>query len=933
MTHQSEQQMEDTLINQLEKLGFSHIAIEDSDALRANLKMQLEKFNETKFSDNEFTKILNHLNKGDRFQKAKNLRDRFVFKCDDESEKYIKFFNMDKWCKNEYQVAQQITQVGRYENRYDVTLLINGLPLVQIELKRRGVELKEAFNQIQRYHKHSYSGSLFEFVQVFVVSNGVNTKYFSNNPKQSFEQTFFWTDEDNKSINLIEDFTEVFLDKCAISQMIAEYIVLAESLKIPMVLRPYQYYAVKKIVERVKESNKNGYIWHTTGSGKTLTSFKASQILSRIPEVKKILFVVDRKDLDIQTTKEFNSFSDGSVDGTDKTKTLVEQLRDPNRKLIVTTIQKLDRAVSRDSYLKQFDYLKDEKVVIIFDECHRSQFGKTHSHIKSFFKKSQLFGFTGTPIFADNSVGGVTTADVFEESLYKYIITNAIADNNVLGFSVEYVGKYKQKDQDVLDMDIFSDTEVEGINTREVFEDERRLEKITDYVLADWKRKTKDGKFNALFAITNVDVLKKYYTLFKEKKTGNFTIATIFTYRANEDESADMLDGDVFMDADDVVNQHSRDFLESCIGDYNDQFGTNYSTDRFYDYYKDLQNRIKTKEVDLVLVVNMFLTGFDGPRLNTLFVDKNLRYHGLIQAYSRTNRLLNSDKPHGNIISFRNLKKATDKALALFGDESAKEIVFKKPYTAQKEEFEEKLKELREKVPEVSAIDEMQSEEEKAGFVKAFRDLLRIKSSLETFAEFSFEDLGISEQEFFDYQSKYLDVYEDRKNKDAKELESILDQIDFELELIGRDVVNFDYIIKLIAGLKDITSDIVREKKTEEILKIFDRDIKLRKKKDLIRKFIEENLPNVSKSDDVEKAFEKFWNSERADMLRSFAENENIEMEDLDNLIGEYLYTQRVPLGDDIVALLPNTPRLLERRGIIKRIKEAIIEIVDVFEW
>lgn len=622
MTHQSEQQMEDTLINQLEKLGFSHIAIEDSDALRANLKMQLEKFNETKFSDNEFTKILNHLNKGDRFQKAKNLRDRFVFKCDDESEKYIKFFNMDKWCKNEYQVAQQITQVGRYENRYDVTLLINGLPLVQIELKRRGVELKEAFNQIQRYHKHSYSGSLFEFVQVFVVSNGVNTKYFSNNPKQSFEQTFFWTDEDNKSINLIEDFTEVFLDKCAISQMIAEYIVLAESLKIPMVLRPYQYYAVKKIVERVKESNKNGYIWHTTGSGKTLTSFKASQILSRIPEVKKILFVVDRKDLDIQTTKEFNSFSDGSVDGTDKTKTLVEQLRDPNRKLIVTTIQKLDRAVSRDSYLKQFDYLKDEKVVIIFDECHRSQFGKTHSHIKSFFKKSQLFGFTGTPIFADNSVGGVTTADVFEESLYKYIITNAIADNNVLGFSVEYVGKYKQKDQDVLDMDIFSDTEVEGINTREVFEDERRLEKITDYVLADWKRKTKDGKFNALFAITNVDVLKKYYTLFKEKKTGNFTIATIFTYRANEDESADMLDGDVFMDADDVVNQHSRDFLESCIGDYNDQFGTNYSTDRFYDYYKDLQNRIKTKEVDLVLVVNMFLTGFDGPRLNTLFVDK-----------------------------------------------------------------------------------------------------------------------------------------------------------------------------------------------------------------------------------------------------------------------------------------------------------------------
>jgi len=435
MTHQSELQLEKTLIEQLRRLGFAPVILEDTNALIANLRAQLEKFNKTTFSDTEFARILNHLNKGDRFQKAKTLRDRFVLARDDESTFWVRFFNMEQWCKNEYQVTHQITQTGRYENRYDVTLLINGLPLVHIELKRRGIEMKEAFNQIQRYHKHSFTGTLFEYVQIFVVSNGVNTKYFANNPKQSFEQTFYWTDEKNNKINQLDKFADVFLEKCTVSEMIAEYIVLAESLQIPMTLRPYQYYAVRAIERRVRESDKNGYIWHTTGSGKTLTSYKASQILSRMPEVKKVLFVVDRKDLDIQTTKEFNSFSDGSVDGTNNTRNLVAQLTDPNRKLIVTTIQKLDIAIGRDTYLEQFANLADEKVVVIFDECHRSQFGQTHARIKGFFKKAQLFGFTGTPIFADNNVGGVTTADVFGECLHKYIITNAISDNNVLGFA------------------------------------------------------------------------------------------------------------------------------------------------------------------------------------------------------------------------------------------------------------------------------------------------------------------------------------------------------------------------------------------------------------------------------------------------------------------------------------------------------------------
>lgn len=933
MTHQSEAQLEKSLIERLNRLGFASMEIEDADALQKNLRAQLEKFNGTIFSDAEFSRIQNHLNKGDRFNKAKTLRDRFALKRDNEETFFVRFFNMEQWCKNEYQVTHQITQKGRYENRYDVTLLINGLPLVQIELKRRGVEMKEAFNQIQRYHKHSFSGTLFEYAQIFVISNGVNTKYFSNNPKQSFEQTFFWTDEQNRKVTKLDEFADVFLEKCAISEMITEFIVLAESLSIPMALRPYQYYAVKAIEKRVKESDKNGYIWHTTGSGKTLTSFKASQILSQMPEVRKVLFVVDRKDLDIQTTKEFNSFSDGSVDGTDNTRHLVNQLEDKKRKLIVTTIQKLDIAIGRQAYLQQFEYLTDEKVVVIFDECHRSQFGQTHARIKNFFKKSQLFGFTGTPIFADNNVGGVTTADVFGECLHRYIITHAISDDNVLGFAVEYVGKYKQKDSDTLDADIFADSMVEGIDTREVLESADRLEKISDYVLEDWKRKTKNGKFNALFAVSRIEVLKKYYELFKKKKAENFKVATIFTYQANEEDevSTEMLDADVFGTEGVPVNQHSRDFLEDCIRDYNETFSTNFSTDRFYDYYRDLQKRIKNKEIDLVLVVNMFLTGFDSPRLNTLYVDKNLRYHGLIQAYSRTNRLLNSDKPHGNIVSFRNLKLATDKALALFGDENAKEIVFKKPYEKQKEEFEKKLSELRAKVPTVESVNELKGEEEKAEFIKSFRDLLRIKSLLETFAEFSFSDLGISEQEFYDYQSKYLDIYEERKN--GTDSESILDQIDFELELTVRDVIDFDYIIQLIAGLKNISSKAARDKKTEEILRLFDRDVKLRKKKDLIKKFIEESLPKIAKADEVEKSFAQFWESQRSESLRNIAEAENIPLEKMEQLIGEYLYTQKLPQGEEIIEMLPRRPRIMEYHGIVDRIKSAIENIVDMFEW
>lgn len=935
MSYQSEQQLENILIKQLNTLGFESVIIADTHELEANLKLQLELFNKTSFSDAEFGRILTYLMRGTRFQKAKMLRDRYALMRDNGDTDSIQFFNSNQWCKNEYQVAQQITQTGSYQNRYDVTLLINGLPLVQIELKRRGVEMKEAFNQIQRYQKHSFTGSLFEYTQIFVISNGVNTKYFANNPAQSFEQTFFWTDENNTKIAGLAEFADVFLEKCKVSEMIAKFIVLSESHQIPMILRPYQYYAVRGIVNRVKESDKNGYIWHTTGSGKTLTSFKTSQLLTAIPEISQVIFVVDRKDLDNQTTKEFNSFSAGSVDGTNNTSNLVEQLADPSRKLIVTTIQKLDRAIKHERYKTKLKDAAAQKVVIIFDECHRSQFGDTHKAIKAYFAKAQLFGFTGTPILSENAVGSVTTKDVFDDCLHKYLITHAISDGNVLGFAVEYVGRYTHKSDRVIEADIDADILVPGIDTKGVLESDARIHKISAYIMQDWKVKTKNGRFNAMFATPSIDVLKKYYTKLSAIKPEGFKIATIFSYQANEDlgvEEDTAVDDEGESYTTTTTKEHSRDFLERCIGEYNQDFGTNYSTNTYYDYYKNLQKRIKLKEVDLVLVVGMFLTGFDSKRLNTLYVDKNLQYHGLIQAYSRTNRLLDSTKPHGNIVSFRNLKKATDEALRLFGDENAQDVVFKKPYEEHKIDFEEQVATLKSHVPTVGDVDSLRGDEEKLVFVKVFRNMLRIKASLETYSEFDFGELGISEQEFFDYQSKYLDINEGLK-VGAQETASVLDDIDFELELTSRDVINFDYIIQLIAGLKDITSDAIRSKKTEEILALFDRDARLRKKKELIRQFIENQLPLLEDGEHVSEQFDKFWSDERLNTLTKIAEREHIPLASMQHLIDSYLYTQKLPKESQITDMLEVKPKIMERQGIMDRIKAAIQEIAEVFEW
>lgn len=938
MSKQSEAVLEDNLVKQLVGLEYEKVSIKDDIALEANLKTQLEKHNDFIMSESEFKRVLNHLNKGSVFEKAMILRDKFVLLLDDGTTKYIEFLDSEHWCQNLFQVSHQITVDGVYKNRYDVTLLINGLPLVQIELKRRGLEIKEAFNQINRYQRHSYASNsaLFNYVQIFVISNGVNTKYYSNNRKQSFKQTFFWADENNKNITNLEEFTDVFLERCHLSKMICKYIVLAQVPKILMILRPYQFHATEAIIDRVENSDKNGYIWHTTGSGKTLTSFKTSQILMKLPHVEKVVFVVDRKDLDFQTTKEFNSFSDGSVDGTDNTQALVKQFSN-DTKLIVTTIQKLNTAISKKQYLEKMQKLQDKHIVFIFDECHRSQFGDTHLAITKFFKKNQMIGFTGTPIFVENAVGNKlgkrTTRELFEDCLHKYVITDAIGDDNVLKFSIEYVGRYKEKNESASNIDI----DVEEIDTKELLESQDRLNKITDYIIANHPRKTHSGDFTAMMCVSSVDVLTKYYELF-ESKNHNLKIATIFSYSTNEDDKdangmyeLDESDGASVDEA--HINMHSRDKLESYIGDYNKTFGTAFSTkdsQSYYNYYNDISQRVKRKEIDILLVVNMFLTGFDSPTLNTLYVDKNLKYHGLIQAYSRTNRILNEKKSQGNIVCFRNLKKSTDDAIALFSNKNAKDIIIMKPYDEYVKLFNEAFTELQNITPSVESVDELNDENSQLAFIKAFRNIMRLKNILDSFSDFKWSDLSMSEQQFEDYKSKYLDMYEEIKTKTEKEKVSILEDVDFELELIHKDEINVVYILQLLARYKDADE---KDKQTHKnnIMTIINGQAHLRSKKELIEKFINENMMNISDSDNIENEFEKFWEHEKELAYDELCSEENLDCTEVRKVVDTYVYEERKPLKDDIFKTLNFKPKYMQRKQIIPRVLDKVVAFVDKF--
>lgn len=934
---QPEGELENKLIEALVKMGYKYVPIKDETALVANLKKQIEKHNNLSLSDKEFAQVLNHLNKGNIWDKAKILRDKMQLTKEDGKSVYIEFLNTEGWCQNEFQVTNQITVEGSYKNRYDVTILINGLPLAQIELKRRGLQLKEAFNQTNRYQRHSYNANeaLFQYIQIFVISNGVNTKYYSNNAKQTFNQTFFWSDQNNKLITDLFAFTDVFLEPCHLSKMITRYVVLAEAKKILMVLRPYQYFAVETIIDRVKNSTKNGYIWHTTGSGKTLTSFKASQVLMNQAGVHKVVFVVDRKDLDYQTQIEFNSFSDGSVDGTNNTNKLVQQFTD-DTKLIVTTIQKLHNAISKKQYLARMEKQKDKRIIFIFDECHRTQFGKTHGAIKAFFTNNQMFGFTGTPIFKDNaaSYDGLkrTTKDLFEQCLHKYVITDAIKDNNVLKFSVEYVGKYKQKDsKNEIDIN------VEAIDTKELLESNLRIDKISDYIIANHDRKTHSKAFTAMFCVSSIDMLTKYYENFAKKKADgkhNLRIATIFSFTANEDDkdANGLLDTDVLDDSV-PVNLHSRDKLDKYIADYNKMFGTKHSTkdsQAFYNYYNEISMRVRKREVDILLVVNMFLTGFDSPTLSTMYVDKNLKHHGLIQAFSRTNRILDEKKSHGNIVCFRNLKAATDDAITLFSNKDAIEEIILKPYKDYVARFNQVYKDLLAVVPTIGSVDDLPSEVEQLEFIKHFRELIKIKNVLGTFADFKEEDLQIPEQDFEDYKSKYLDLHDKVKTSTQKEKVSILEDVDFELELIHRDEINVAYILALLVKLKTATQA-EQDKKRREITELLEGQVQLRSKRKLIEKFINENIPNIIDTDQVENEFEEFWNIEREKALSELCETEKIDNEKLRNVVSEYLFAQRLPLTADIDNMLEIKPKLLERKAVFARIKDKINEFINTF--
>lgn len=962
MSTQPEALLEAQLLSQLRGMGYAPVVIQDDAALLANLQAQLEAFNGTTFSERDMTRILNHLQKGTLYDRSKILRDRYALEREDGTVSYVRFFDAGNPAANKWQVTQQVTNIGSYTNRYDVTILCNGLPVVQVELKRSGLEVKEAFNQVLRYKRHSYwaNGGLFQYIQLFAISNGVNTKYYVNNPTEAltFAQTFYWTDEHSRRKSELKDFAADLLSIPRLGRMLGHYVVLNDRDKRLMVLRPYQVYAVEAIVDKVRKYtpvagaervNNHGYIWHTTGSGKTLTSFKASQVIMGLPEVAKVVFVVDRKDLDYKTMEDFNDYKEGSVDATENTRGLVEQLSDPNTPLIVTTIQKLHIAISKVRHSQQVEALKDARMVFIFDECHRSQFGKTHGDITSYFTNAQLFGFTGTPIFAENAStneqGKRTTKQLFGECLHKYVITDAIRDENVLRFSVEYVGRYTKKDGVELDI------QVEDIDRAEVFDDDTRLGKIVDHIISIHDRKTHNREYSALFATSSIATLQKYYELFRQRKEAgahDLRIAAIYSYGTNEedDEAVGALPEDHNLASEPPATYgsgHSRDAMDRIIRDYNAQYNTAFSTSDqkgLENYFKDITKKLRDREkasakesdrIDLVLVVNMMLTGFDAKKVNTLYVDKKLRYHGLIQAYSRTNRILNEKKSQGNIVSYRNLKAATDDALALFSNKEAKEVIFLPAYEKLVGRFIEVYKALIEIAPTYRSVDKLLDEEQQLKFVSVFRELIRQLNVLKTYAEFDWRDLPITEQTFADYLSKYLDLRDSVQRQRTKDKASILEDIDFEVVLVHRDEVNVAYILKLLARLKSESSAAKRDAMVKQINALLGSEIELRSKRELIEKFIAEHLPNIPDPDRIQDEFDRYWEDQRVLALQKLCEEEHLDQKQFANLIEAYIFTGQEPLKDDVFRCLEARPSVLKAREIGERIVERMKEYVEVF--
>lgn len=952
MPVQSEAALENGLIDTLQKMNYEYVHIEEEKNLSANFKKQLEKHNKkkleelgrTEFTDSEFEKILIYLEGGTRFEKAKKLRDLFPLELESGERLWVEFLNRTHWCQNEFQVSNQITVEGRKKCRYDVTILINGLPLVQIELKRRGVELKQAYNQIQRYHKTSFHG-LFDYIQLFVISNGVNTRYFANNPNSGYKFTFNWTDAANVPFNDLEKFATVFFDKCTLGKIIGKYIVLHEGDKCLMVLRPYQFYAVEKILDRVENSNDNGYIWHTTGAGKTLTSFKAAQLVSELDDVDKVMFVVDRHDLDTQTQAEYEAFEPGAVDSTDNTDELVKRLHS-NSKIIITTIQKLNAAVSKQWYSSHIEEIRHSRIVMIFDECHRSHFGDCHKNIVKFFDNTQMFGFTGTPIFVENAVDGHTTKEIFGNCLHKYLIKDAIADENVLGFLVEYY--HGNEDVDNADQD--------------------RMTEIAKFILNNFNKSTFDGEFDALFAVQSVPMLIRYYKIFKSLNP-KIRIGAVFTYATNssqDDEQTGMNTGGFASDS-----TGDADELQAIMDDYNNMYGTSFTTENFRAYYDDINLRMKKKKadmkpLDLCLVVGMFLTGFDSKKLNTLYVDKNMEYHGLLQAFSRTNRVLNEKKRFGKVVCFRDLKSKVDEAIKLFSNGTPLEDIVRKPFDEVKRDYQELTKEFLEHYPEPHFVDYLQSENDKKQFILAFRDIIKKHAEIQIYNEFEKEanDLGMTEQQFMDFRSKYLDIYdsftakptEQSSGYKAQEDESGmasepdpsendatgLGNIDFCLELLHSDIINVAYILELIADLNPYSEDYTEKRR--HIIDTMIKDAELRSKAKLIDGFIQKNVDDdrdnfmarKQKADgtsDLEERLNNYIVTERNNAVNTLAKDEDLDASVLNHYLSEYDYLQKEQPEIIQEALKEKHLGLIKKRKALTRILDKLRSIIRTFSW
>ncbi len=917
-------------MNQLKENGYEIVTIRNDEQLLDNFRSILnerhkDKLNGQPLTDKEFQRLLTMINGKGIFESARILRDKLPLKRDNESEVYLSFLDTVNWCQNKFQVTNQVSVEDTYKARYDVTILINGLPLVQVELKRRGVDINEAFNQVMRYRKQNYTG-LFRYIQMFIISNGVETRYISNNDGEIYKShMFYWSDKYNKRINTLNDFTETFLRPCHIAKMISRYMIINETDKVLMAMRPYQVHAVESLIHQATETSNNGYIWHTTGSGKTLTSFKSSQVLSEQENIKKVIFLVDRKDLDSQTEEEFNKFSKGAVDKTKNTSQLVRQLNDKNLPLIVTTIQKMSKAIQNNAdALEQY---KTDKVVFIIDECHRSQFGDMHRIIRQHFNNAQYFGFTGTPRFEENkSQDGRSTADIFGRCLHTYLIKDVIHDGNVLGFSVDYINTIKEN---TIETEI--DDMVEDINKDEVWASDDRIELIVRHIIENHDKYTRNRQYSSILTVQSIPALIKYYQAFNkvnQEYDRPLKVAGIYSFGPNE-ETKEI--------EDEVPTTMAREHLDHMMKDYNANFDTNFNTDTFQEYFnhvsKNVKKGVKDNKIDVLIVVNMFLTGFDSKVLNTLYVDKNLKYHDLIQAYSRTNRVEKETKPFGKIVNYRDLKKATDNALQLFSQTEDTDRVLMKSYEEYKAEFVDALAELKAIAPSPQHMDDVQDDEEKKAFVEAYRLLSKLVLRMKAFDEFEFtsSSVGMEEQDFEDYKSKYFAIYDQIKvPKNDKNKVSILNDIDFEIEILRNDTINVSYIMDLVRQI-DLKDKVEQQRNREQIRRILDTadDPKLRLKRDLIKEFMDKIIPDLSEDEDLDEAYITFENAKKEEEFNDFAGQKSIDEGMLKNITSEFEYSGI--LNNDKVKDLVSGMKLRQKRQTKAAVASFVEEVTEKY--